>query len=170
MMALRAKAGDDAALENFVARTRDDVYRLCSYLGRPADPDDLTQETYERALGSMHRFRGDGPARSWLLSIARRVCVDATRRRGRRRRLDERLTNEASDQRDDHTWLEVADTLAILDRDRFEAFVMTQFMGLSYLEAADALGCAIGTIRSRVARARMQLLASIDEGGSEKSA
>lgn len=87
---MRAKTGDRSALDKFVAETLSDVLGVCRYLGKPSDPDDLAQETYTRALGSIHRFRGDGSARAWLLSIARRVCADATRREIRSRRLDER--------------------------------------------------------------------------------
>jgi RNA polymerase sigma-70 factor, ECF subfamily len=170
ILALRAKAGDRSALELFVAASMPDVHRLCSYLGRPADPDDLTQETFERALNSIHRFRGDGLARSWLLSIARRVCVDATRRRGRRRRLDDRLSAGLSGEHLDHIWLEVSDTLDVPDRDRYEAFVLTQFMGMSYAEAASTLDCAVGTVRSRVARARMQLIHDLEADESQHTA
>ena len=170
VLALRAKGGDRAALAAFFAMARSDVHRLCSYLGRPGDPDDLTQETFERALQSLHRFRGDGPARSWLLSIARRVCADATRRRGRRRRLHDRLICEAPDHHCDDHWTEVADVLQVLDRDRYEAFVMTQFLGLSYQEAAAALECAVGTVRSRVARARMQLIETIGASVDDRTA
>lgn len=159
VLALRAKGGDRTALERFFAMARPDVHRLCQYLGRPGDPDDLTQETLERALGSIHRYRGDGPARGWILSIARRVCADATRRRGRRRRLAERMiaTGEP-DHHIDGTWLEVEELLDSLDDGRRDAFVLTQFLGLSYEETAAILDCPIGTVRSRVARARMQLI------------
>ena len=159
MSALRAKAGDRRALDELIAELQPDVWRLCRFLGSPADPDDLTQETFERALRSLHQFRGDGAVRSWMLSIARRVCVDSTRRSIRRRRLDERLGQHYGDANHrDASWLEVDDLLAGLDRERREAFVLTQLVGLSYEETADAIGCPIGTIRSRVARARTQLL------------
>lgn len=159
VLALRAKGGSRTALERFVAETRPDVLALCRYLGRPADPEDLVQETFERALRSLHLYRGDGPARAWLFAIARRVCVDSARRSGRRRRLTDRLIAEAEpDGRLDGSWVEVEEMLAGLDPDRREAFVLTQFLGLSYEEAASAIGCPIGTVRSRVARARMQLL------------
>ena len=79
VLALRAKAGDRNALDRLVTETLSDVLGVCRYLGKPSDPEDLAQETYARALGSIHRFRGDGSARAWLLSIARRVCADATR-------------------------------------------------------------------------------------------
>ncbi len=60
----------------------------------------------------------------------------------------------------------VADLLARLDADRREAFVLTQLIGLPYAEAAEVAGCPVGTIRSRVARARADLVASLDESAS----
>jgi RNA polymerase sigma-70 factor, ECF subfamily len=159
VLMLRAKGGSRAALDRFVSETRPDVVKLCRYLGSPSEADDLAQETYERAIRNLHLFRGDGPARAWLFSIARRVCADAVRRSGRRRRLADRLAAQApSDMHLDGSWLEVEELLADLDPDRREAFVLTQFLGLSYEEAAQTIGCPIGTVRSRVARARMQLL------------
>lgn len=166
MIALRAKAGDRKALDEFIASTCADVVRLCRYLGHPSDPEDLAQETYVRAMGALHRFRGDGPARAWLLTIARRVCVDATRRAVRGREMVARL--DADTYRGplhDVSWYEVDELLADLDEDRREAFVLTQLVGLSYEEAAAVAECPIGTIRSRVARARRQLLD--DDGVSE---
>ena len=55
----------------------------------------------------------------------------------------------------------VADLLARLDADRREAFVLTQLLGLPYAEAAEVAGCPVGTIRSRVARARADLVDSL---------
>lgn len=161
MLALRAKAGDRRALHDFVSETRPAVWRLCRFLGSPTDPDDLTQETYERALSALHRFRGDGSARSWLLGIARRVCADATRRSIRQRRLAERVAaTTGDDAHHDASWMEIDDLLAALDPERREAFVLTQFVGLPYDEAAEVAGCPVGTIRSRVARARADLIAA----------
>ena len=60
----------------------------------------------------------------------------------------------------------VTDLLDRLDADRREAFVLTQVVGLSYAEAAEVAGCPVGTIRSRVARARTDLVAALDDGGS----
>jgi RNA polymerase sigma-70 factor (ECF subfamily) len=165
--ALRAKAGDRQALDDFVAETLSDVLGLCRYLGKPSDPEDLAQETYARALGAIHRFRGDGSARAWLLSIARRVCADATRIEIRSRKLDERLVAQlTTTDHHDHRWVEIEGMLSVLDENRKSAFVLTQLLGLSYEEAAEAMACPVGTIRSRVARARQQLIdvASVSEG------
>jgi RNA polymerase sigma-70 factor (ECF subfamily) len=152
-----AREGDDIAVARLVQLTQDDVRRLCRILGSPGEVDDLVQETYLRAFGSLGSFRGDAPVRAWLLTIARRVCADHVRRRQRDRRLVERVrahsTTDVLPSRD-HT----EDLLADLDPDRRDAFVLTQLLDLSYEEAASVLDCPIGTIRSRVARARADLL------------
>ena len=159
VLAMRAKTGDRQALDDFVMTTMPDVIGVCRYLGHPSDPEDLAQETYTRALGSLHRFRGDGSARAWLLSIARRVCADATRRQIKSRCLDRRLIADMlTTEQHDETWLEIDELLSVLSDERRTAFVLTQLVGLSYEDAAETIGCPIGTIRSRVARARQQLL------------
>ena len=167
-LALDARDGDRRALERFVAETQADVWRLCRYLGGGLDPDDLAQETFERAIGSLPGFRGDAAARTWLLSIARRTCVDATRRAQRRRRLDLRLRGSRSEGVvAPSEAVELDDLLARLDPDRRAAFVLTQVLGLRYDETAEVLGCPVGTVRSRVARARDALVAGLqadDEG------
>lgn len=162
---LGAQRGDRHALDQFVAATHADVVQLCRYLGDRDNADDLVQETYQRAVSSLHRYRATGPARHWLLTIARRTCADATRRRTRRRRLHQRVTELSID---DHLvpvpvteQPEIDELLYLLDDDRRAAFVLTQLTGFRYDEAAEILGVPIGTIRSRVARARDQLLSNL---------
>ena len=159
---LEAQDGDRAALEQFVAETHRDVLDMCRYLGDRDNADDLAQETYQRAVASLHRFRATGPAKHWLLTIARRTCADATRRRSRRRRMHQRVTGMATDDsviaRPTTEQPEIDELLALLDDDRRAAFVLTQMNGFRYDEAAELLDVPIGTIRSRVARAREQLL------------
>lgn len=170
---LDAQRGDRDALEKFVAATQHDVLALCRYLGDPDSADDLAQETYERAFRSVHRFRATGPAKHWLLTIARRTCADGTRRRTRWRRKEQRLAAMA---RDDPTSspvgerAELDELLLSLDPARRAAFVLTQINGLRYDEAADLLDVPIGTIRSRVSRARAELidaLQAVDEAAAE---
>jgi len=164
---LDAQQGDRDALEQFVAETHRDVLDLCRYLGDRDNSDDLAQETYQRAVASLHRFRATGPAKHWLLTIARRTCADATRRRARRRRLHDRVTGMADADtvtaRPATAQPEIDELLARLDDDRRAAFVLTQLSGFRYDEAAEILGVPIGTIRSRVARAREQLLDIVAE-------
>jgi len=163
-LALAARDGNVHALDQFVRETHDSVRRLCRLLGDPDTVDDLVQDTYLRAIRSLPRFRRDGSARSWLLAIARNTCADATRSRVRARahlRALDPATEDASAV--DGPWAEVEDLLRGLDSDRREAFVLTQLLDLSYAEAAEVAGCPVGTIRSRVSRARADLLDALDE-------
>jgi len=161
-----ARDGDRGALERFVAETQGDVWKLCRYLGDARDADDLAQEVYERAVRSLHRYRAEGPARGWLMTIARRVCVDHTRRAQRRRRRDAAVLDDivAGGGVGTLTSIDAADRVALddvlegLTDDRRDAFVLTQVLGMHYDEAADVLGCPVGTIRSRVSRARLDLV------------
>jgi RNA polymerase sigma-70 factor (ECF subfamily) len=164
-----AVAGDPLAAAALVRATQSEVWRLCAALGDRDSADDLTQETYLRAFGSLHRFEGRSSLRTWLLSIARRVCADALRSRRRRRltlvRDDADLEALAGSDGADRVaeGSAVADLLGRLDADRREAFVLTQLLGLPYAEAAEVAGCPVGTIRSRVARARADLVAGLAE-------
>jgi RNA polymerase sigma-70 factor (ECF subfamily) len=168
--ALRARHGDSVAASAFVRATQPDVWRLCAHLGSREQADDLTQETYARAFGALHRFAGRSSARTWLLSIARRVCADAVRSAVRTRAAAPRLVDDrrSTDPAETVTVRALLDTL---DTDRREAFVLTQVVGLSYAEAADVCGCPVGTIRSRVARARADLVDAFGgEAGSLRDA
>jgi RNA polymerase sigma-70 factor (ECF subfamily) len=168
-LAADAVDGDPVAAAALVRATQSDVWRLCAALGDRQSADDLAQETYLRAFGSLHRFEGRSSLRTWLLSIARRVCADAIRSRRRRRltlvRDDADLEVLSGSDGADHVGegAVVTDLLARLDPDRREAFVLTQLLGLPYAEAAEVAGCPVGTIRSRVARARGDLVDALAE-------
>lgn len=162
-----ALEGDDRALTELVRRVQPDVWRLCSVLGSPGEEEDLVQETFLRALRGLDGYRGEAPVRAWLLAIGRRVCADHVRRRQRQRRLARRLEEEAGASgggRSAGTGVGAGgldDLVAALHPDRRDAFVLTQLLGLSYEEAAAALDCPVGTIRSRVSRARADLLTAV---------
>ncbi len=152
--------GDNRALGELVRQSQPLVWRLCALLGSSGNEEDLVQETYLRAMRSLASYRGDAPVQAWLLSIARHVCADDVRRRARRRRLVQRLTLELESRTPGATQAPPDTTTALvqaLDPDRRDAFVLTQVLGLGYQDAASALGCPIGTVRSRVARARSEL-------------
>jgi RNA polymerase sigma-70 factor (ECF subfamily) len=164
---LAARDGDRTALLHAVRTSQADVWRLARHLVGPDEADDVTQDTYVRAWRALPAFRGDSSARTWLLSIARRACADAVRRNVRRRRLLERagrqtaagvVAGTAADPGGEHA---VAALVDGLPRDQRAAFVLTQIVGCSYAEAAEACGVPVGTIRSRVARAREHLLETL---------
>ena len=160
---------DEVARAELVRAAYDQVWRLCAGLVDRAGADDLAQETFLRALRSLGRFRADASARTWLLAIARHTCVDELRARQRRRRHAADGGGGASgadapDRAPDASQEAlVADLLARLDPDRRAAFVVTQLLGLSYDEAATVCACPTGTIRSRVARARADLIELVGE-------
>ena len=157
-----AREGDDVALAFLIRETQPAVWRLCAALGSAGVEEDLVQETFLRALKSLASFRGEVPVQAWILSIARRVCADDVRKRQRARRLADRLDRYAVHEPvlDDESVEELLDSL---DPDRREAFVLTQVMGLSYQEAADVMQCPVGTVRSRVARARADLAFTLQQ-------
>jgi RNA polymerase sigma-70 factor, ECF subfamily len=159
--------GDRAALIAFVRASQPDVWRLCAHLASRGEADDLTQETYARALRTLPRFRGDSSARTWLLAIARRTVADAIRSSRRRRRLADQLRHPSQPAADPSASYEVQAALDTLDDDRRTAFVLTQVMGLTYAETAEVCGCAVGTIRSRVARAREALVDALEHAEAD---
>jgi RNA polymerase sigma-70 factor (ECF subfamily) len=161
-LARAAGRGDRDALAGFVKQTQGDVWRFCAHLVDPAAADDLTQDTYLRAIPALGRFRGDAQVRTWLLAIARRVCAAEIGVRSRDRELAARLAaaptsglGQAPPEPGAQTAVDLL--LAALEPDRRAAFVLTQLLGCSYAEAAAVCDCPVGTIRSRVARAREDL-------------
>ncbi|GGK16020.1 RNA polymerase sigma factor [Pilimelia terevasa] len=161
--ALAARDGDPVAQAAFVRATQAEVWRFVAALIDPGAADDLTQETYLRAFRALPDFAGRSTARTWLLGIARRTCADHLRALTRRRRLFDRLVGAAATSApapDPAGGYSSADLLRRLPEDRRSAFTLTQVLGLSYAEAASVEGVPVGTIRSRVARARIHLVAA----------
>lgn len=177
-IALRAGKGDRAALTEFIRATQGDVWRLLAHLADTDRADDLTQETYLRVMSALPRFAGRSSARTWLLSVARRVWVDSVRHDMARPRSASSEWEVAADQ---HTasiqssqsawtdWVDVQLLMENLDPDRREALILTQVLGYTYDEAAAIVGVRVGTIRSRVARARADLVAASQSGESAAS-
>lgn len=162
-----ARSPPRAALAVFVRRTQADVWRLCRRLGDASSVDDLAQDTYARAFAALPRYRGDASARTWLLAIARNTCADAVRRARRDRRRASAAVTPAT-RLADGAEIDALDRLvADLDPDRRAAFVLTQVVGLSYAEAAAVCDVPVGTIRSRVARARDDLVGQVREAAAE---
>ncbi len=165
-LALRAATGDVAAQAAFVRATQTDVWRLAAGLVDSGVADDLTQETYLRAFKALPGFEGRSSVRTWLLGIARRTCADHLRVVIRRRRLNARLAAQvwtSAPAADPAHRLSTEDLLGRLSAERRTAFVLTQVVGLSYAEAAAVEEVPIGTIRSRVARARDELVTAVNQ-------
>ena len=167
-LALAARDGDRQATAAFVTATQRDVIRFVASLTSSNDAEDLAQDTFLRAMKALPGFEGRSSARTWLLSIARHTVLDHLRSQSRRPSVaalpdwaavaDARQA-PAGPQFDEQVLLERL--IAGLDPDRREAFITTQILGLSYQDAAEVIGCPVGTIRSRVARARDDLTAAL---------
>ncbi len=167
-LARLAAAGDRTAAGALVRHLAAPVQRLAAALVDRSSSEDLAQETFVRGLAALPSWRGEAPVRLWLLAVCRRVCADELRRRTRWRAhvvcvpvgapTGEAAGTHGGDPASDH---ESYDLLRRLDADRRFAFAATQLLGLSYAETARLCGCPVGTIRSRVARAREQLIAEL---------
>jgi RNA polymerase sigma-70 factor, ECF subfamily len=154
---MRARQGDRGAFADFVRAAQPTVWRFCAHLVGPDDACDATQETFLAAWRSAGSFRGEASARTWLFVLARRSAERVLRRRDRWLELADGAGRPAP-MTHPETAGELDELLARLDADRKLALVLTQIVGLSYAEAASVCGCPVGTIRSRVARAREELL------------
>jgi len=174
----RLKAGEEAAFETMIDRYSGDVYAVLYRLTE--DPDeaaDLTQDTFLRALRAIKGFRGDSELKTWLI----RIAINESRNRFRwwkRRKRSETLSLDAAF---GDTNVTVGDTIAdrsispeqaALDHEREaalqnalleipavyrEALVLCDIEGLTYEETAAALGCGMGTVKSRISRGREEL-------------
>jgi RNA polymerase sigma-70 factor (ECF subfamily) len=150
----------------------DDVYTLARYLLRnPTDADDAVQECYLRALKHFHTYRG--PAmKPWLFAILRNVCRAEYARRASApiTTLDD--TPESTEQAPMwHEEQQTPEAAVLKDRDAVtvrklvealtepfkETFVLREINNLSYREIAEAVGAPVGTVMSRLARARAML-------------
>ena len=121
-----------------------------------------------RALRALPGFAGRSTARTWLLSIARHTAADAVRTTLRRPRLSAVDDWESVGSRRELTRSLVDEAVLLralvadLGTDRREAFLLTQVLDLTYAEAAEVCDCPVGTIRSRVARAREDLMEAME--------
>ncbi|AGF71332.1 RNA polymerase sigma factor [Corynebacterium halotolerans] len=172
-LALAAGRGDRTALTEFIRATQGDVWRLLAHLGGRDVADDLTQETYLRVMGALPRFAARSSARTWLLSLARRVWVDNIRHDMARPRksateYEDAAATTPSEGANATSWSEWIDVRTLIDAlpdERREALILTQVLGYTYEEAAKIAGVRVGTIRSRVARARKDLIEATDGPG-----
>lgn len=124
--------------------------------------DDLVQDTLVRALRAEHLFHG-GDLRTWLFTIL--LNLDRNRRRGLSRRpviaaIDD--VDPAAPPVSDGTAKDIERGLALMPPEQREALLLVTLEGMSYREAADVQGVPIGTIMSRLSRARAMLRSHID--------
>ena len=157
-LGLLAARGDAQAFSALCEGLLADIWRYCwSLTGDRHLADDATQETFARATTAIARYRGDAPVRLWLVVLARRSVGRAIEQH---HRAPEPAIPDHISHGDRTLAVDLAHLIEALSADLREAFVLTQHLGFSYAEAAEALTVPVGTIRSRVFRAREALVES----------
>lgn len=169
-----AQRGDQAAFTGIVRRHQRAVYRLAYGLTRNAsDADDIAQETFLRAYQAIGRFRVGEPLHPWLSKIAVNLAYSLFRRR--KRRPEESLEplveagrqwaggdDPARDVAERESVGHMHEAFEALSEDHRAVLVLRAVEGLSYDEIAQALDVPVGTVMSRLSRARAELRSRIE--------
>ena len=136
--------------------------------GRPDMADDLVQETLLKAWAAQERFEPGTSMRAWTFVILRNAYLTDMRRNRFRGEYDEnvaeRLLTQPAGQEEPIHLSDMHRALLTLPPERREALLLVGAGGFSYEEAAAICGCAVGTIKSRVGRARAALTAMLEDG------
>lgn len=175
--------GDANAFETLVLEYEKNVYNIALRMtGNSEDAADMTQEAFIKAYNSLQSFRGDSKFSVWLYRIVSNVCLDFLRSKNRRPTVS--LSVEDDDGED--AQLDVADESQspelLLDRkltrdsvrrgldslppDYRQILLLREIQGLSYDEIAQALSLEVGTVKSRIFRARKRLCTFLTDDGN----
>jgi RNA polymerase sigma-70 factor (ECF subfamily) len=168
LLVVRCQLGETGAFDALIARWHQPLWSYVRRMtGNDADAEDLTQEIWIRVIRGIARVRDGSRLRGWLFGIARRVLMDRLRRAyAAPPTADVDMGTlpaevEPSDPEADLASLEAAlDTLPVVERDVLTLFYLRD---LSLAELADALDVPVGTVKSRLFRARRMLRAAMQE-------
>ena len=167
----RVQAGEKAAFDLLVRKYQHRVLKLVSrFVSDAAEAEDVAQEAFIKAYRALASFRGDSAFYTWLYRIAINTAKNALVS-NRRRPVDFDLDLQDPEQYDRHARLKEGDTpegvllteeirsvvekaMEQLPEDLRTAIVLRELEGLSYEEIAEAMDCPVGTVRSRIFRAR----------------
>jgi RNA polymerase sigma-70 factor (ECF subfamily) len=153
----RAREGDLGAFEDLVRQYQGDVWRFAYHFTRDRTlADDVTQEAFLRAFRFLGGFRGDSRFTSWLFRIARNCAMDQLRARSATLQRESRAPLGPIS--DPQARVELHAALDAVTPEHREPFLLVEVFGLSYQEAADVLGVRVGTIKSRMHRARRAMM------------
>lgn len=163
----RLRAGDPKAFEELVATYQHLVFGVAvRMLGNAAEAEEIAQEAFLRAHRALADFRGDAKLSTWLYAIVSRLCLTrlASGERRMARQGEETLMRLANTEGDPAAAVERSEVEAALHRaiaelpeERRIVVVLRDLEGLSYEEIAQTLELELGTVRSRLHRARMDL-------------
>ena len=179
----RAKQGDQAAFEQLVRDNEKRIYNLTlRMVGNPEDALDLSQEAFLNAWKGLGSFKGDSAFSTWLYRLASNACLDFLRSRKRRQDTtgsplslddEEAPPPPADDSARPDLQLERKERTQALHRaldalpvHHRQVIVMRELSGLSYQEISEALELDLGTVKSRLTRARLALKKILSEDGN----
>ena len=166
----RWKAGEQRAATQLVERHADALARFVASLGVRHDVDDVVQDTFVRAFGSIDAFRGDSALRTWLFTIARRLVLD--RRRSERRRGEQVEVRDADVRTEfdpldavvaDETERRMRDAVSGLTPTQRQVFGLRVGEGMSYKEIAESVGTTEGAARVHYHNAMRAIKEFLDE-------
>jgi RNA polymerase sigma-70 factor, ECF subfamily len=182
----RVQRGDKTAFDLLVRKYQHKVVKLVTrYLRNPSDAEDVAQEAFIKAYRALPQFRGDSAFYTWLYRIAINTAKNAIVTRDRspinfdldlqnveesnsmQMRLADPETPESLLQTEEIRTT-VNDAIEALPEDLRTAIVLRELEGLSYEDIAQAMDCPVGTVRSRIFRAREAIdrrLSDVFEGG-----
>ncbi len=176
-LVVAARNGDSAAMNDLLARHYDRVHAVCRRIaGASRDADDAAQETMIRIVRHLDKFDGRSSFGTWVYRIATNTSLDELRKRRRRPQLhivgsDDDAPHELADPMADREVEASVDrsaidaALAALPEDFRVPLVMRDVGDLDYDEIAETLGVPIGTVKSRIARGRRQMVAYLENTG-----
>jgi RNA polymerase sigma-70 factor, ECF subfamily len=159
--------GDRDAFDELVRRHEDMVFAVATRLmGQRADALDAVQETFVAVFRRAHSFRGDSAFTTWLHRITINTCKDMLRKRGRfpvgsEEAVDRPDPGDVSSQVTAH--VDLAAALATLPEDQRIALVMFELGGVPYEEIATETSVSVGTVKSRISRARQALARAMEQ-------
>lgn len=179
----RFKNGDTSAFEEIVLKYQDRVYNLCRHmLGSAQDAEDAAQDTFVKAYQKLKVFKPDASLYTWIYRIAVNTCLDYKKRpffESLFKKADEGeefVEEPLSDWRSPARLYEskqigvaIHKSIKKLPSKLRTAIVLKEVEGLSYEEIADIIEVSIGTVKSRISRARDELKKSLKKFTEQKS-
>lgn len=166
----RFKSGDYSAFKEIVTTYQDNIYNLCVYMtGDPVNAQDLTQDVFIKAYENLKNFKPKASIYTWLYRIAINTCIDYKRKTSFEsihsyQYNEETILHQPSTHLQPESIYDSNQTASTLKRALFKlskklkaVIIMKEIEGLSYEEIAQALDVSIGTVKSRISRARDEL-------------
>ena len=184
----RAQQGDNGAFEELLLLHQKKVYNLCLRMSaNPDDALDLSQEAFLRAWRSLGQYQFEASFSTWLFRLTSNICIDFLRRKKRRQETSLTESYDDSDEgaelsvpdmqpspeqqaMTNETKIELARAMERLSPEHREILQLRVIEDLQYEQIADILGVRVGTVKSRLARARLSLRKNLKDGNYFDSA